>query len=211
MTASCYDLISDHVSRSEWVRFERGLGERYPGIPDHWSLPPGLAARLVLKIQWAYFNPDLHEDFARKRAVSWAYLRAFLDDESVRKFFFLRDRLAPAAKENWDRRFADMEQLLTLSAMDVAMRLDWLSGQDASTRYGKSRRVKVIKNNGLGLSSEVLGVNALMTWDEIKARYRFLLKRHHPDVGGDPETTQAIVAAFAALQQERDKREKREP
>nr|WP_279382643.1 DnaJ domain-containing protein [Acanthopleuribacter pedis] len=90
--------------------------------------------------------------------------------------------------------------------MDETLRLEYLSQQDATARYGKSRRVKVIKNKGLGLSSEVLGVNVLMTWDEIKARYRFLLKCHHPDVGGDPEKTHEIIEAFKALEQEQAKR-----
>ncbi len=204
MTQTCYALVADYVSRHDWVLFERSLPEGFCGIPASWALPPGPAARLVLKLQWDYFNPDQHGDFAAKRAVSWAFLRAFIDEAAQRKFFFLRSRLELSAQERWDKRFAEFEMLLQFNAMDEALRLDWLSQQDAVVRYGKSRRVKVIKNKGVGLSSEVLGVTPLMTWPEIKARYRFLLKCHHPDVGGDPETTQAIIAAFSALQQKHE-------
>ena len=64
----------------------------------------------------------------------------------------------------------------------------------------RTGRARVIKNRGLGLTSELLGVNVLMTWPEIKARYRFLLKKNHPDVGGDPSMTKAIIEELNRLE-----------
>jgi curved DNA-binding protein CbpA len=52
--------------------------------------------------------------------------------------------------------------------------------------------------------SELLGVNPLMDWPEIRARYRYLLKRHHPDVGGDPEMTKHLIEEFKRLDQTRN-------
>ena len=51
----------------------------------------------------------------------------------------------------------------------------------------------------MNLTSELLGVNILMQWDEIKARYRFLMKKHHPDIGGDPAMTRRLIAEYERL------------
>ncbi|MCP9820824.1 J domain-containing protein [Synechococcus sp. Cruz-9H2] len=45
----------------------------------------------------------------------------------------------------------------------------------------------------------VLGVPATAAADEIKAAYRALVKRHHPDAGGDDTAILAINAAWAVL------------
>jgi molecular chaperone DnaJ len=45
----------------------------------------------------------------------------------------------------------------------------------------------------------VLGVPATAGADEIKAAYRGLVKRHHPDAGGDDTAILAINAAWAVL------------
>ncbi len=45
----------------------------------------------------------------------------------------------------------------------------------------------------------ILGVSPGATTAEIKAAYRALVKRHHPDAGGDPRTILALNAAWEVL------------
>lgn len=45
----------------------------------------------------------------------------------------------------------------------------------------------------------VLGVNPAASSAEIKAAYRALVKRHHPDAGGDDQTILALNAAWEVL------------
>ncbi len=45
----------------------------------------------------------------------------------------------------------------------------------------------------------VLNVSRTATHAEIKAAYRRLMKQHHPDTGGQTDTTQAINQAYAVL------------
>ena len=195
----CYQLIAGRVEEADWERFAHKLSTGFTGFPAEWNLDAEIRERLILRLQWHYFNPDICEGIAIKRARSWAFMTSFLTAGFSRKFGFLRARLDPDAMERWDRGFADFETLLLLSSMDEAMQLDWLSGFDGRIRYGISKRARVIKNKGLGLSSDLLGVNILMTWPEIRARYRFLLKKNHPDVGGDPDRAQAIIKEFERL------------
>lgn len=46
---------------------------------------------------------------------------------------------------------------------------------------------------------QVLGLTPAATAAEIKAAYRALVKRHHPDAGGDPETILVLNAAWEVL------------
>ena len=46
---------------------------------------------------------------------------------------------------------------------------------------------------------QVLGLSPGMTMADAKARYRELVKKHHPDVGGDPEQFKRIQAAWEML------------
>ena len=46
---------------------------------------------------------------------------------------------------------------------------------------------------------QVLGVQPSATSAEIKAAYRALVKRHHPDAGGDAERILALNAAWEVL------------
>jgi molecular chaperone DnaJ len=46
---------------------------------------------------------------------------------------------------------------------------------------------------------QVLGVSAQASGAEIKAAYRALVKRHHPDAGGDASTILALNAAWEVL------------
>ena len=210
MNDPCYDLIADRVSLEDWAAFAKKLMFGFKQFPEAWQLETELRERLLLRMQWHYFNPDLIEGPANRRARSWAFMGSFLCHDFQRKFTFLRGRLQESDRERWDTAFADFESLLYLSSMTDEMQLDWLAGFDARIRYGEARRVKVIKNRGLGLTSEILGVNILMDWSEIRARYRYLLKKHHPDVGGDPATTTAIIEAFNTLEQQRLQKERQE-
>ena len=45
----------------------------------------------------------------------------------------------------------------------------------------------------------VLGVSPGATAEEIKAAYRSLVKRHHPDAGGDAQRILALNAAWEVL------------
>ena len=46
---------------------------------------------------------------------------------------------------------------------------------------------------------QILGVSSNASLDEIKAAYRDLVKRHHPDAGGDQKTINALNAAWEVL------------
>ncbi len=53
---------------------------------------------------------------------------------------------------------------------------------------------------------EVLGVREDATRREISAAYRQLVKRHHPDKGGDPATFQQVTLAYNALNNEPERK-----
>ena len=48
----------------------------------------------------------------------------------------------------------------------------------------------------------VLGVTPEASPAEIKAAYRSLVKRHHPDAGGDPQRILALNAAWEVLREQ---------
>lgn len=50
----------------------------------------------------------------------------------------------------------------------------------------------------------VLGLPPNATRQQIKRRYRYLAKKHHPDRGGDPQQMQRIIAAYEVLIKERE-------
>lgn len=204
---TCYELVADHVSPAEWEEFTRKLIFGFKGFPDNWKLKAELREKLILKLQWEYFNPDIVPGIADKRTRSWAFMSSFLAETFRRKFTFLRARFQKEKQEKWDREFANFENLLYLSSMNETLQLEWLSNFEARVRYGQARRAKVIKTKGLGLTSEVLGVNVLMNWDQIKARYRFLLKKHHPDVGGDPIQARLMIQEYQRLAQAAGRKE----
>ncbi len=45
----------------------------------------------------------------------------------------------------------------------------------------------------------VLGLPPNATTQQIKKRYRALAKKHHPDLGGDPQQMQRLSAAYELL------------
>lgn len=47
--------------------------------------------------------------------------------------------------------------------------------------------------------ADILGVTPTATPDEIRAAFRRLAMKHHPDRGGDPEEFQKIKAAYERL------------
>lgn len=200
MSDPCYELIADLVPADEWRHFRDRLEYGFKQLPTSWNLEPATRERLLLRIQWHFFNPDLAENIVDKRSRSWAYMGSFLSDAFKRKFSFLRNRLEAKQRDQWDQEFADFETLLLLSAMNTEMSLDWLSNFEARVKYGQAKRVKVLKGKtGLGLQSELLGVNVLMNWEEIKARFRFMLKKVHPDVGGSVDQARAVIGEFERL------------
>lgn len=50
---------------------------------------------------------------------------------------------------------------------------------------------------------EILGVSAISPIDDIKAAFRTLARKHHPDMGGDSNEFLKITAAYEAAKQER--------
>lgn len=201
-----YELVSEFVDRDSWEQFESRLIYGFKGFPEDWSLTTELEAKLILRLQYENFNPDLVEGISEKRSRSWAFMSSFLSGGFRRKFSFLRTRHTETL-ERWDREFANFESLLYLSSMNEELQLDWLARFDSRVRFGTTGgRVKVIKKKGLGLQCLVLGVDVLMTWDEIKARYRFMMKKHHPDVGGDPAFAQQLNQAFKAISIEAERK-----
>jgi DnaJ-domain-containing protein 1 len=48
----------------------------------------------------------------------------------------------------------------------------------------------------------VLGLPPTATPQQIKQRYRKLAKQYHPDLGGDPQQMQRLVAAYELLMKE---------
>ena len=52
----------------------------------------------------------------------------------------------------------------------------------------------------------VLGISPQASGDEIKAAYRTLVKRHHPDAGGDDQRILALNAAWEVLRDEQSRR-----
>lgn len=196
----CYELLADRVSEEDWRTFRKKLIFGFKSFPQTWDLDDALRERLILRLQYHLFNPDAVEGLADKRNRAWAFVTSFLAPEIPRRLNFLRGRVEREKLEAWDRAFADFESLLYASSLPASMQLEWLANFDARMRYGEAKRVKVIKNKGLGLTSDILGVNVLMTWEEIRARYRFLMKKHHPDLGGDPDLSRQIIDAYAHLQ-----------
>jgi len=45
----------------------------------------------------------------------------------------------------------------------------------------------------------IMGFSKMPSLDELKAVYRKLVKIHHPDMGGNPETAKKIIAAYSTL------------
>jgi len=199
MNDPCYELIAHRVSSADWRTFAAGLSRGFEGFPSAWALDDALRGQLAFRVKWRYFNPDLEEDREKKNRIAAAYARSFLGDGFWRKFTFLRQRSQGEQRDHWDRELAQFERLLSLSAMSESERLDWLARLDARLRYGATRRARVIKNRGLGLFSELLGVEPQMEWGDIKARYRALVMEHHPDKGGDPARAQAVIEEFQRL------------
>lgn len=197
-----YDLLRGRIAEQAWRDFTASLAFGFNGFPKDWELEPGLKARLLLRLQYYHFNPNLVDDPTEKRTKSWAFIMSFLAPEFQRKFNFLRSRLDHDEQEKWDKKFADYEKLLYLSGLPADKQMDWIGGFEAAVRHGHiSKRVKIIKNKGLGLRSKLLGVDPTMTRDEIRARYRMMMKKHHPDLGGDPKLTQEIIAEYNRLNQ----------
>jgi molecular chaperone DnaJ len=52
----------------------------------------------------------------------------------------------------------------------------------------------------------VLGISPQASGEEIKAAYRMLVKRHHPDAGGDDQRILALNAAWEVLRDEQSRR-----
>ncbi len=82
----------------------------------------------------------------------------------------------------------------------IALTVEAMRGME---RWGAKHMIKAMFTGfkALPFSSqnpwwEVLGVSSFATPDEAKAAYRDLVKRHHPDTGGNPETFRRVQAAY---------------
>lgn len=124
MSDPCYELIADQIPADAWRHFRDRLQYGFKQLPSDWNLEPAIRERLMLRIQWHFFNPDLTEGMVDKRSRSWAFMGSFLGDDFKRKFSFLRNRLEVKQRDKWDQEFADFETLLLLSAMNTEMRMD---------------------------------------------------------------------------------------
>lgn len=93
---------------------------------------------------------------------------------------------ALAGEDPLRRYYLDLENLLSTSAEDVEALLDgfW-------RHYGAF--------DGRDEALAVLGLEADADWPAVRARYKRLAMRHHPDRGGDGETLQAIHEAMSTL------------
>jgi DnaJ domain len=120
--------------------------------------------------------------------------RAELLDPGVAVYFVLGDRTGAArsvlASDRWDR---------------IADNLAALAGHIEAIRRQQRYGVGSVAQAFAGYKAlpqirawwEILGVSPHAMPDEIKARKRELLQRHHPDRGGDPGQAAEITAAFA--------------
>jgi len=52
---------------------------------------------------------------------------------------------------------------------------------------------------------EVLGVPTGSVWPTVRHAYLMLIKKHHPDLGGDVEVCKEIIAAYTLLETMRPK------
>lgn len=76
----------------------------------------------------------------------------------------------------------------------------WRAGFEEVWGYAKSVDVGDVKVEGSPYS--VLGLDPTATFDEVKAAFRKLVLRHHPDHGGDKETCRRVIAAFKQIKEE---------
>jgi DnaJ-class molecular chaperone len=46
---------------------------------------------------------------------------------------------------------------------------------------------------------EILELPKLITKEDVRKQYRFMARKHHPDIGGDPQKMERINAAYQLL------------
>jgi hypothetical protein len=77
----------------------------------------------------------------------------------------------------------------------------WFFQRDPSQQAGRARKVKSLESKAF----DTLGLAANATSSEIKARYKELVKKHHPDAnGGDrgsEDRFRAVIQAYQLLKQ----------
>jgi len=198
----CYELIRDKVAPEDWQSFSSSLPETLPQIPDNWQLNAALRHRFIFQIQYDFFNPDLEPELEQKRNLSEHFIQHFLDRAFLLRWRMLMQRLEDHQREKWILGFCQMNGLLELFRMEPQDRMRWLMVFDTEQKFGKSRKAKVIKTKSLGLESTLLGVTKTMDWEQIKSRYRYLLKAHHPDRKSNQQelvSVQEIVEEFQRL------------
>mmetsp|Transcript_18971 Transcript_18971/g.24597 ORF Transcript_18971/g.24597 Transcript_18971/m.24597 type:complete len:186 (-) Transcript_18971:140-697(-) len=72
-----------------------------------------------------------------------------------------------------------------------------------NTNFNSHEEDNLKKKNISGTHYAVLGINFDASTETIRAAFKRMAKRHHPDVGGDPIRFQSIVAAADILTDEK--------
>lgn len=57
----------------------------------------------------------------------------------------------------------------------------------------------------------ILGVGFNSTWEEIQSAFKALIKKNHPDRGGDTETAAKLIAAYDCLKERREPQKRTQP
>jgi len=85
-----------------------------------------------------------------------------------------------------------IERLLTLTKLNHDVMVD-IDGEDAEP---------LVADSPFKLDDyQILGVSPDTPPQEIRRSYLNLMKRHHPDIGGSPETAARISAAYESIMQ----------
>lgn len=115
-------------------------------------------------------------------------------DVGAAVYFELNSKPVSLACDKWDR--------VEDNVVAIAKHIEALRGQE---RWGVGTMEQAFRGYtalpGIGESSasewwKTLGVSINASPDQVKEAYRLLVKKHHPDVGGDPELFNRVQRAM---------------